>query len=64
MEEGKMAGWDAGTSGTTRTWNARGSKSRPPDLASDQKIKTIPFFQSSADLHHGMFVPFSITSIY
>lgn len=42
MKEGKMAGWDAGTSGATRTWNARGSKSRPADLASDQKVEQFP----------------------
>lgn len=42
MKEGKMAGWDAGTSGATRTWNARACKSRPADQASDQKVEQSP----------------------
>ena len=41
-----MAGWDAGTSGATRTWNTRGSKSRPAGLASDPKIEQYPSFKA------------------
>ena len=64
MEEGKMAGWAAGTSGATRTRNARGSKSRPADLASDQKIEQSPSSQAQQTCIMVCSSLPSITSIY
>ena len=64
MKEGKMAGRNAGTSGATRTWNARVSKSRPADLAADQRVEQSPSSKAQQTFIMVCSSPFSITSIY